>query len=106
MAGVVRSGDADERDAGGFGAAGVVYGVAQIPDVLAGIVLLDQVQAVGRRLWIGDEFFGNKRVESDVTGVAAQSSVGLPFNAAGEDGQRGALSTDLRVNPLWASIVL
>ena len=53
-------------------AAGIVDCIAEIPELLVRIVLLDQLQTIGRGLGIGDQLIGDERIEFD--GIAAWRS--------------------------------
>ena len=90
MSGIVRSGDTNERHARGLRTARIIYRVAQVPDVFARILLLDQCQSVGCGLWDSPRIRRSPADQIDVAGVAAQRGVGFILHAAGKDGQRGA----------------
>ncbi len=46
VAWIVRRRYADERDTGRSGTAGIIYRVAQVPERLAGILVLNQVKTI------------------------------------------------------------
>ena len=85
-------GDADERHARRAGAARVVDGIADVPELRVRASLLDRQQSIGRRLGGGHVIGANHRIERQSRREAPQRDIGFVAQAAGEDRQAVALA--------------
>ncbi len=106
-AGMARRDDADERHAGCGRGTRIVDGVADIPQLAAGLHALDGVQAVGRGLGLRDVLGADDGIEADIGSEARQRDIELITQAAGEDGQIEAPAQSIQQarfgNPAFAA---